>query len=171
MHWKRWFLFGTLVLGLLAVGTLSTVWALDYRFTLDRNLSHVIVNQDGSADIEYWLTFTCDEGAHPIDIVDVGLPNRSYDLDSARASFISPDGVESTLEDIYASQYLSTGVEVHLQEYTIMPGQTGTVHLWVNVGEMVYPDSSDETYASLEFLPVCCEPGAVGGGTGRVVEC
>ena len=53
MHWKRWFLIGSLVLGLLAVGTLSTVWARiesdssDYRFTLDRNLSHVIVNQDG----------------------------------------------------------------------------------------------------------------------------
>jgi hypothetical protein len=165
MHWKRWFLFGTLILGLLAVGTSSTVWALDYRFTLDRNLSHVIVNQDGSADIEYWLTFTCDEGAHPIDIVDVGLPNQSYDLDSARAAFISPDGAEFPVEDIYASQYLSSGVEVHLQEYTILPGETGTLYLRVNVGEMVYPDSSDETYASLEFIPHYYEPPYVHGST------
>jgi hypothetical protein len=164
MHWKRWFRTGSLVLCLLAVA-LSTVWALEYRFTLDRNLSHVIVNQDGSADIEYWLTFTCDSGAHPIDIVDVGLPNRSYDLDSARAAFISPSGVESPLTDIYASQVVNTGVEVHLQEHTIQPGETGTLYLRVNVGEMVYPDTEDETYASLEFIPHYYESPYVHGTT------
>ena len=135
MHWKRWFLIGSLVLGLLATGTLSAVWAridddsTEYRFTLDRNLSHVIVNQDGSADIEYWLTFTCDPGAHEIDIVDVGLPNKSYDLDSAQAAFISPDGVESPLRDIRVSEWLDVGVEVHLREHSIQPGEQGTVYL------------------------------------------
>lgn len=165
MNWKRWFLVGALVLGLLAAGTLSAVWAQEYRFTLDRNLSHVIVNQDGSADIEYWLTFTCDPGAHEIDIVDVGLPNKSYNLGSAQAAFISPDGVESPLSDIRRSEWLDVGVEIHLREHTIQPGEQGTVYLRINVGEMVYPDSSDETYASLRFTPHYYDSANVHGTT------
>jgi hypothetical protein len=130
-------------------------WAQEYRFTVDRSLSRVIVNRDGSADIEYWLTFTCAQGAHPIDIVDVGLPNKTYNLNSAQAWY-SPGtggGQEVALTDIRKSQYVDIGIEVHLKEYTIQPGQQGTLHVKVNVKEMVYPDSEDENYASVEFAP------------------
>jgi hypothetical protein len=170
MHWKRWFVISALVLGLLAVSALPTVWAQDYRFTLDRNLSHVIVNQDGSADIEYWLTFTCDPGAHEIDIVDVGLPNDSYDLDSAEAAFISPDGVESPIFDVRVSEWLDVGVEIHLGEHTIWPGEQGTVYLRINVGQMVYPDTEDEAYASLRFTPHYYDSANVHGQTELEVD-
>jgi hypothetical protein len=170
MNWKRWLLISSLVLGLLAVGSLSAVFAQEYRFTLDRNLARVTVNQDGSADIEYWLTFTCDPGAHEIDIVDVGLPNQSYDLDSAQATFISPSGVESPLRDIRTSEWLDVGVEVHLGEQSIQPGEQGTLYLRINVGEMVYPDSSDEAYASVRFVPHYYEAPYVHGTTDLEIQ-
>ena len=125
MSWKRGLAVIALALclaltGALA-GTLPGVSAQDWGFTLDRNISHVVVNEDGSADIEYWMTFTCDDGAHPIDIVDIGMPNDSYDLGSARAWF-SPGiggGVQTAVDGIYPSEWLSTGVEIHLEENTI----------------------------------------------------
>ncbi len=126
--------------------------AQDYRFRVDRNISHVIVQRDGSADVEYWLTFTCASGAHPIDVVDVGLPNDSYDLGSAQAWYVR-GRKEYPLSDIRKSEYLDVGIEVHLGRYAIKPGQQGTIHVRVNVKKMVYPDSKDEDYASVEFAP------------------
>ena len=161
MSWKRWTLIAVLAVCAILLTALPGgwgapgSWALDYKFTLDRNISHVIVNRDGSIDVEYWLTFTCDPGAHPIDIIDVGLPRQGYNLGSARAWF-SPgagDGSETPITDIRRSEYVDIGVEVHLGQYTIQPGQQGTLHLKINVPGMVYPDTEDETYASVEFIP------------------
>jgi hypothetical protein len=131
------------------------VLAQDWLFTVDRNISHVIVNRDGSADIEYWLTFTCAQGAHPIDVVDIGLPNKTYDLSSAKAWYSAGTGggTEYPLTDIRDSEWLDIGIEVHMDQYTIEPGQQGTLHVRINVKEMVYPDSEDDDYASVEFAP------------------
>ena len=155
MNWKRWIGIGILAGWLVLLGTTPGAWALDYEFSVDRNISHVIVNRDGSADIEYWLTFTCATGAHPIDIIDVGMPNRTYDLSTAQAWYSpgSGDGQEFPLSDIRKSEVVDIGVEVHMGAYTIQPGQQGTLHLKINVKEMVYPDSQDEAYASVEFAP------------------
>jgi len=46
----------------LSVGEWTLALAQDYSFSLDKNISHVYINKDGSADIEYELTFTCDLG-------------------------------------------------------------------------------------------------------------
>jgi hypothetical protein len=171
MSWKRWTLIGVWVICALLIGTAPgawgapSSWALDYSFSLDRNISHVIINGDGSIDVEYWLTYTCDPGAHPIDIVDVGMPKRGYDLSGAQAWF-SPgagDGPETPLTDIRTSEFVDIGVEVHLGEHTIQPGQQGTLHLRVNVPQMVYPDTEDETYASVEFVPHYYDPQYVHG--------
>jgi len=154
MAWKRWSLTISLALCLALIGLLPGAWAQDLGFTVDRNISHVIVNRDGSADIEYWLTYTCDKGAHPIEIIDVGLPNATYDLKSAQAWFSAGKGggQEYPLTDIRRSEYVDIGVEVHLNEHAIQPGQQGMLHLKVRVKEMVYPDE-DEAYASVEFAP------------------
>jgi hypothetical protein len=150
----RWYWIGVLAAFLLLVRAAPDAWAQDYKFSLDRNISRVVVNRDGSADIEYWLTFTCAQGAHPIDIVDVGLPNDTYRLNSAQAWYSSGigDGDGVPLTDIRKAEYLDVGIEVHLKGNTIQPGEQGTVHVRVNVAEMVYPDQ-DEAYASVEFAP------------------
>jgi len=141
------------------------VGAADYRFTLDKNISRVTINQDGSVDLEYWLTFTCDAGAHPIDIIDVGMPNRYYRLESVRADL---DG--DTTVTIQRSEVVNPGVEVHLLTNTIQPGRTGTLHLTVKVPQMVYPDTEDATYASVEFSPTWYDGRYVHGTTAMEVS-
>ncbi|MBU1880071.1 MAG: hypothetical protein KJ734_14085, partial [Chloroflexi bacterium] len=140
-----------LALALVLLVTSVGVWpafAADYGFVLNKNISRVTINRDGSVDIEYWLTYTCDAGAHPIDIIDVGMPNSSYVLSSVRADL---DG--NSAVTVKRSELVNPGVEVHLLSSTIQPGGTGTLHLTVNVPGMVYPDSEDDAYASVEFSP------------------
>lgn len=122
--------------------------AQDYSFSMDNNFVSVFVQEDGSTDIVYDITFTCDPGAHPIDIVDVGLPNEHYDLSSATATI---DGQPAV--GIYKSEYKDIGVEVHLGSNQIKPGETGTLHLEINNPRMVYRDTQDEDYASVQFIP------------------
>jgi hypothetical protein len=151
---KRLLSIALLISCLLAI-VAPKVLAQEYRFSVDRNISHVIVNRDGSADIEYALTFTCASGAHAIDIVDIGLPNSSYELDTAKAWYSagSGEGKRIPLDSIYESEVVDIGVEVHLGQYEIKPGKQGTIFLRINVAQMVYPDTKDENYASVEFAP------------------
>jgi hypothetical protein len=124
------------------------VRAQDYSFTVPSNLVSVYIQEDGSVDIVYDITFTNDPGAHVIDIVDIGMPNDYYDLSSAKATI---DGLPVT--GIYKSEWLKTGVEIHLGSNQILPGETGTVHLEINNPHMVYQDDQDQEYASVRFYP------------------
>ncbi len=167
MNAKRWLGAGVLALYIVAVVVVPAAWAQDYLFSLDRNISRVTINRDGSADIEYWLTYTCASGAHPIDIVDVGMPSDSYRLGTAQAWF-SPGaggGQEVPLSTIRNSEFVKPGVEIHLDQYTLQPGEQGTIHLRVNVARMVYPDTEDENYASTEFAPHYYDDASVIGNT------
>jgi hypothetical protein len=122
--------------------------AQDYGFTVDRNLAWVYIQEDGSVDIVYRITFTCDSGAHPIDIVDIGLPNQYYDLTTATATID-----DLPVASIRKSEWLDNGVEVHLGSEKIMPGETGRVRLEITNPHMVYQDSEDAGYASVLFSP------------------
>ncbi|HUT20317.1 MAG TPA: hypothetical protein VM366_14265, partial [Anaerolineae bacterium] len=107
MNAKRWVWAGLLALCIVAVAVVPAAWAQDYLFTLDRNISRVLINRDGSADIEYWLTYTCAAGAHVIDIVDVGMPNDSYQLSTAQAWFSrGAGGEEMPLSTIRNSEFV-----------------------------------------------------------------
>lgn len=80
----RWAL--VIVVGLLIAGMAApAVLAQDYRFNLQENRSNLYINSDGTVQIVYDLTFYCDPGADPIDVVDVGMPNDSYDLNEVQA--------------------------------------------------------------------------------------
>jgi hypothetical protein len=133
---------------LVLVVPVYTALAQDYSFEVDSNVSSVYIQEDGSIDIVYDITYTSDPGAHIIDIVDIGLPNDYYDLSSATATI---DG--QPVSGIYKSEWLDTGVEIHLGSNDIMPGETGTVHLEINNPHMVYQDDQDEEYASVRFYP------------------
>jgi hypothetical protein len=139
---------GLFLTALIFVLPVQTAVAQDYSFTVDSNFSSVYVQDDGSVDIIYDITYTCDPGAHIIDIVDIGLPNDYYDLSSATATI---DG--KPVIGIYESEWLDTGVEIHLGSNDIQPGETGTVHLEINNPHMVYQDDDDEEYASVRFYP------------------
>jgi hypothetical protein len=123
--------------------------AQNYRFSVDENRSDVIIRDDGGIDIEYVLTFSCASGAHPIDVVDVGLPNEYYDLGSVRA-WINGKQVS----DIRKSSYIPVGVEVNLGAEEIKPGRKGTLQVTATNPHMVFPDTETPEYASVEFYPV-----------------
>jgi len=139
---------GLLLAGLLLIFPGGIAQAQDYGFSVDNNLVSVYIQEDSSTYIVYDVTFTCDPGARPIDIVDVGLPNDHYDLSSAAATI---DG--QPVSAIRRSEWLDIGVEVHLGGNQIMPGETGTLHLEINNPHMVYQDTQDEEYASARFYP------------------
>ncbi len=124
------------------------IFCQDYSFTVDKNYSALYINSDGTCTISYEIQFTCDEHAHAIDTVDIGMPNEWYDLESASAE------IEGNLPSkIRNSEYVHPGVEVHLGSQTISPGETGTLLFSINTKHMIFPDSEDESYVSVVFSP------------------
>lgn len=153
---------------LVLLGAPAYSLAQDYSFSLDQEIVDVWINRDGSIRIEYWFTFTCDRGAHPIDAVDVGLPNGNYSLDDIRADV---DGKPVQRIDRDYQGEGSYGVAVWLGGASIGPGQTGTVHVVIErVGGMVYEDSDDANYASTEFSPTWFGSAYVHGSTDMTVR-
>jgi len=150
MRWKKTLILLPLLVALLIAPI--TAQAQDYSFSLDQMEVNVWINDDGSVKLEYWLVFTCDPGAHPIDIVDLGLPNSDFNLSDIHAD-VGSAPVDRVGSDFQGEG--SSGVAIYLGEGTISPGQTGTVHVTVDrVGSMVYKDDNDPEYASIEFAPL-----------------
>lgn len=137
-----------LLLSVFLFFTTVNIFPQDYSFTVDKNYSALYVNSDGTCTISYEIQFTCDDYAHSIDIIDVGMPNEWYDLKSASASL---DGQK--LKKIRPSEYVHPGVEIHLGSEEISPGETGTLIFSINIKNMIFPDTEDEDYASVVFSP------------------
>lgn len=116
----------------------------DYYFSVPEEIVEVSINLDGSADIEYWITFVVEGGGNPIDIVDIGFPNKHYKLGSIIADV---DGTPVT--DIKKSSVINIGVEIHLHESTII--DTGVLHVKGNQPYMIFEDTEEKDMASVEF--------------------
>lgn len=140
---RKFFIAAALVLLLC-----NSALAADYKFAVDENYSEIIIREDGGIDIKYRMTFTCAKNGKPIDIVDVGLPNSYFELDSVRA-WIN----DNPVSDIKNSSFIPVGVEVPLTGHEINPGRTGTLRLEASNPHMVFPDSDDANFASVEFYP------------------
>ena len=134
--------------------------AQNYRFNLTENRVHLYINGDGTVNIVYDLTFANDPGASPIDVVDVGMPNSTYNLSEVKASI---SGVPLT--NIIDSPYVKPGIAVDLGAHAIPPGQSGTLHLEATVRDLIYQDSKDAEYASIEFAPTWFDSEFVYGPT------
>jgi hypothetical protein len=134
--------------------------AQDYSFNVPENRVDVYIEHDGTVYIVYDLTFAPDPGSHPVDAVDVGLPNDTYRLSDIQASIGG-----APLTDISHSPYVKPGVAVELGPLAIQPGETGTLHLEAAVRDLVYPDSRDDEYASFEFAPTYFDSQFVHGPT------
>lgn len=153
--------FRALVMVVLALAVLvPVVLAQDYSFNLRENRVNVFLAGDGTVTIVYDLTFAPAPGSHPIDVVDVGMPNGTYNLSQIRASV---DGVPLT--GITNSPYVKPGIAVELGPQTIQPGQTGTLHVEATVRDLIYPDTDDDAYASFEFAPTWFDSQFVNGPT------
>lgn len=129
----------------------SSALAQTYFFSLDRLQVDVFLNNDGTIDLLYRFTFSNNPVASPIDFVDVGLPDKHFDesritaeVDGQPVAYISSDEYQGN----------GTGVAVALGNASIMPGETGTVTVYIpGVEQRFRPDTQDRNYASLVFSP------------------
>ncbi len=139
---------------------LPVAQAQDFRFNLAENRVHLYINGDGTVNIVYDMTIVNDPGADPIDVFDIGMPNSTYNLSQVKASV---NGVPLT--DISHSPYVQPGIAVEFGSNAIPPGRTATLHVEATVRDMIYPDSEDAEYASIQFSPTWFDSQFVHGST------
>jgi len=139
--------------------------AQNYQFNVRENRVHVYIEPDGTVRIEYDMILANDPGAPPMDVIDLGMPNSTYNLSEIQASI---DGVQ--LFDIEDSPYVKPGVAVNLGAHAIQPGQTSTLHLEAAVEDLIFQDEQDAEYASFEFSPSWFDSQFVHGLTRLVVS-
>jgi hypothetical protein len=136
--------------------------AQSYFFSLDRLVADVFWNSDGTMAIDYQLTFTNQPGGHPIEFVDVGMPNGNFDFNSIRAEVIG--NPLSISRDFQGSG--SDGFAVEMGPYVIPPGQTETVRVLVgSISRVLYNDDDDSQYASAVFSPLYFQDDVITGNT------
>jgi hypothetical protein len=131
--------------------TVRPVFAADYSFQVPREVVTVMINPDGTAAIDYTFDFSNNPGAHPIDYVDVGMPNSNYDIHSITADV---NGV--AISDIQPSPYVKPGVALGLGTNSIPAGASATVHCHIGaVKNILHPGTQKESqpYTSLQFSP------------------
>ncbi len=135
---------------ILALSLLSTAARslAGYDFRVEKNHVDVYVGYSGKVGIHYELTFHCNSAGDAIDIVDIGMPNNSYDISSASADL---DGIPLT--EIRHSEYVKPGVEVHLGGSRIRPGSSSTLRFYIETSRLVFRDTEDDSYASFRFSP------------------
>jgi len=138
----------------------SPLIAADYRFAVPRVDMVVDLQPDASARITYRITFKNDPTAQAIDVVDIGLPHRDYDFSNMSASLNG-----HPLGDIRRSEYIDIGVEVHLGDYAIPPGEEGVFEFACTMPNMVYQDTTRKDYASFQITPTWFDPSLVVGMT------
>ncbi len=128
----------------------SNVAAQNYHFEITRYDVQAIIESDGSLTLYYEMDFKNGSGAHPIDFVDLGLPNRNYQLSNITASI---DG--RPISKISHSAYVQ-GAELALGENQIPAGSTGTLTASVTgITGVLFPyDQADrENYVNFQFSP------------------
>ena len=121
-----------------------------YSFSLDKEVVQVYWNADGTEALDYQLTFTNDPSGHPIDYVDMGMPNGNFDMNTVKAD------VAGQAVDISTSDYQGTGsgFAVVMGSQTIPSGGSGTVHVSVgSITGVLYQDTSIENGCQRRFLP------------------
>jgi len=140
--------------------------AQNYSFTLDQEVVDVWIEPDGTLRLAYAFTFSCDFGADPIDVVDVGLPNEFVPT-----AYVRAEANGESLYGIVPSPYVQPGVAVYLGDQAIRPGRSGTVQVWIEgVERGIYEDSQDPNYASVEFSPTWFDGNLVHGSTDLTVR-
>lgn len=145
----------------------TTALAQSYLFSVPRETVDVYWNEDGTLAVQYVFVFQNQPSGHPIEFVDIGLPNSSFSTSEITASV---DG--QPLSFISASEYQGrgTGVAVGLEEHAIPPGGSGTVRVFIpSVRNVLHPDTEADQYASAVFTPTWFDSQYVVGDTAMEV--
>lgn len=129
----------------------GTALAQSYYFHVESEIVHVYWKDDGSLDLFYEFEFVNQPEGHPIEYVDVGLPNYNYSDSNITANI---NGKQITY--ITSSEYegKGSGVAIGLGSDAIPPGGRGTVQVFIRgIEEVLYPDTESDDYASAVFRP------------------
>ena len=110
-----------------------------YSFEVKKEYVEVFIKKDGSIDIHYVIEFA---NYGEMDGVDIGLPNRHYDEDSAVAT-IFVDGRWHKPDQIHKSPYVEIGLAVEFKPETAnavysVRGDVFRLDFTVNNPHMVY---------------------------------
>jgi hypothetical protein len=158
----------SLILVLLILSlTFSSTYAQSLHFKVDHQEVSLFINQDGTASIDYTISFINDSGGAKIDYVDIGMPPTSFDLSSVTAEL---DG--KPVKDIQKSDVLKGGIAFGLGTSTIQPGKSGTLHVLVGkVNKLLFfaTEKESEKYASFQFSPNYFGSSYVSGKTDMTV--
>src|ERR1700690_1082832 len=114
----RKFLTSLFILFLALFLPASALAQQSYQFSVDKELVDVYWNADGSESVEYTFNFTNQPGAHPIDYVDVGMPNSNFDMSTVTAD-VSGHKVDVSQSDYQGS---GSGFSIVMGSQTIQPG-------------------------------------------------
>ena len=127
--------------------------AATYSFSVEYERLDVFVLKDGSIDIDYSFGMT---NFGYLDGVDIGLPNKYYDLDSAEATIIVNDQ-EYAPALIHKSPYVEIGVAVEFTS-TVMAlidtyGTSFQLDFHINNPHMVYENELVEGTVGIAMRP------------------
>ncbi|HEY3343407.1 MAG TPA: hypothetical protein VGJ97_00670 [Anaerolineaceae bacterium] len=162
-----------LVLGILLGPAWSAALAQTYSLSLPSEVVNAYYNQDGTLSLDYVFTFANDASASPIDFVDVGLPNDSYDMSTVTADVNGNPVTNISKADPNNLQGGSNGVTLGLGSQQIAPGATGKVHLFVGkISRVVNPYTYNNVkdYASVNIVPTWFGSSFVHGQTNLTVS-
>ena len=151
---------------LIASATNAAAQSASYLFSVPKESVNVYWNADGTESLDYVINFVNQPGAHPIDFVDVGMPNSNFEMSTVTAD-VGGQSVDVSQSDYQGS---GSGFSVVMGSQTIQPGASGSVHVVVgSITGVLYPDTSDNTYASGDFAPTYFGSQYVSGGTDLTV--
>jgi hypothetical protein len=153
---KKHILYTLALIALLSLLLPVSTLAQNYSFGVPDLRMQVFIQPDASAKIVYDITF--DNYGSLIDIVDIGTPTDDYDISNMRASV---DGKPVT--KIRKSEYIDTGVEIHLEDAAIANGKRGTLHFEFTMPDMVFADTTNEENASFQITPTWFDNNLVSG--------
>lgn len=136
---------GVLLLGSIAIASPAQA---AYSFSVPAVDMTVRIQPDASVDVEYVMDFQNNQYGQTIDIVDIGMPNRSYQRETMRA-FVN----DTLVTDVRKSEFVDPGVEVHLGSSSIRSGDSGRFTFRFNHPDLVFSDQTDDELASFRITP------------------
>ncbi|MGB9635815.1 MAG: hypothetical protein ACPL1Y_01000 [Thermoplasmata archaeon] len=139
---------------LLASGTANfsatnTNFSTTYSFRVESEIATCEIEPDGSAWISYRITF---HNYATIDYIDIGMPNKYYDLTTAKATIFPGNFSPIEVSGIKKSSVISCGYEIPVPAM-YQQSEYLMVETVCKVTRMVYKDTENESYGSVEFYP------------------
>jgi hypothetical protein len=123
---------------------------------------YVTIEPDGSALIDYSIAYHNLPGSAPKEVVDIGTPNKNYDLQNVKA-WLGNRRIPAA--DIKRSTEIDTGFEVHFGAAAIPPGGRDVLRVQFAMPKMIFQDTTRKDYASFEITPTWFNPNYLQGNT------